>query len=990
MPGFLIIMALEKIGVEAVIEGLSSFRSGIGGMEKDVSGFGTSVKNSLVGIGGVAAKTVVAGMATATAAVAGFAVAGSKAFINFERGMNEVFTLLPGISEDAMGAMEDQVLELSRTFGTLPENAIPALYQALSAGVPQDNVFAFLETANKAAIGGVTDLETAVDGITSITNAYGAELISAAQASDIMFTAVRLGKTDFTQLSSSLFNVIPTASALGISFGDVSAQLAVLTGQGTPTSVATTQLRSAFVEASKGGTKLSNAIQELTGESFADLITDGKTSTEVFQLVRDSMPEQEFKDLFGSVEALNAVLGTTGPNFEKTQAAMEEMTNSSGATDAAFGTMSEGLQMTIDRLKAFGSTALIEIGKSLEPLLKWAANFAEQALPKVQAAIDTTISTISTIIDTVGKFFANLDEGMSIMDAFIEAIWDIAPPDLLNFFTKTRDAFSGGFDTLLPAVKPYIEQFIANLGDVLVSGLKDISAFLGVDIATPIINAFGKLTTVVIPSIVKFVKIAGTNLSQLGQILAPIGQIFIAFGQQISDAFQSGGLVGAINSFTQLWPGIVVAVQVAIDQILAFVGQKIGIDLLGIFQNAQLIISTLFTTISAIISSVVTAVTPAIQGFIAGFTSAFSSFAPVGESFKELWVTLQPIVEVALVVIGGALLGLLSLVTGVFAGIIAAINPFITTLGFVLNGVINFVNGVIQTFVGLFTFIQGAMAGNKELMLTSWESIKEGVTNIVLGLVEAVVGLWVGLNTTLKAFADTLVTSIIQFFQNLYMALVGGSIVPDMVRAIIQWFVDMKDRVISTIIEFIASAITQITEFSQNFIAIFSDTKDRVIEKITELIDGAKEVISNSIDGFVQLGRDIIDGVAKGIDIASGKIGQIVKQAVQNAISAARRFLGIESPSKLMMKVIGTPMAEGIAVGIDQPNLLTSAFDNLFAQSIPALQSVSAQPSVVAGGGTVINNSREANLNFGDTNINNDTDVQVLRDFILRTVRDNI
>ena len=91
----------------------------------------------------------------------------------------------------------------------IPGEVLPALYQAISAGVPSDNVFDFLETANKAAVGGITDLSTSVDGITSVVNAYGSDVISAAEASDLMFTAVKEGKTDFGQLSDSLFQVIP-------------------------------------------------------------------------------------------------------------------------------------------------------------------------------------------------------------------------------------------------------------------------------------------------------------------------------------------------------------------------------------------------------------------------------------------------------------------------------------------------------------------------------------------------------------------------------------------------------------------------------------------------------------------------------------------------------------------------------------------------------------------------------------------------------------
>ena len=159
---------------------------------------------------------------------------------NFENQMNEVYTLLPGISKTAMDAMTDDVLKFSREMGVLPSETVPALYQAISAGVPKENVFDFMTIASKASIAGVTELETAVDGITSVVNKYGSDVVSAQEASDLMFTAVKLGKTDFDQLSKSLFNVIPTAADLGVEFGTVTAALAAMMALGTPTSVATT------------------------------------------------------------------------------------------------------------------------------------------------------------------------------------------------------------------------------------------------------------------------------------------------------------------------------------------------------------------------------------------------------------------------------------------------------------------------------------------------------------------------------------------------------------------------------------------------------------------------------------------------------------------------------------------------------------------------------------------------------------------------------
>lgn len=304
------------------------------------------------------------------AAVKQFVTDSLDEFQTFEKGAAEVFTLMPGITQDAMDQMKADVLDFGVAVGRQSDEVLPALYQAISAGVPSENVFDFMQVASNAALGGVTDLETAVDGITSVVNAYGSEAISAQQASDVMFTAVRLGKTDFEQLSTSLFNVIPTAASLGVSFTDVSASLAALTAQGTPTSVATTQLRAAFVEASKSGSKLDEALRALHGKGFADLIKSGMTSTEVFLSLRQSTPEQEFRDLFSSVEASNAVLGLTNDTALGIIDTFGTMEGAIGATDAAAATMADTMEHLRDRVEATDEAVKIHTGGLLGPVKK--------------------------------------------------------------------------------------------------------------------------------------------------------------------------------------------------------------------------------------------------------------------------------------------------------------------------------------------------------------------------------------------------------------------------------------------------------------------------------------------------------------------------------------------------------------------------------------------------------------------------------------------
>jgi TP901 family phage tail tape measure protein len=339
----------------------SRLKKALGEAEKGIKGFSKRV-------GKMGAK---AGLAFGAAATA-VGVTGVQAAADFEKSMREVLTLLPNAGAETFGQLSDQVKTFSKEFGVLPNEVIPSLYQALSAGVPQDNVFEFLEVAQMAAKGGVTDLETAVDGITSVVNAYGSDVLSAAQASDMMFTAVRLGKTDFTQLSNSMFQVAPIASALGVDFQDVTGALANLTAQGTPTKVAATQMKAALSELGKEGTKADIAFREIAGVGFTDFIAAGGNTADAFILLSEgaAASNQSVLDMFGSIEAGQAVLGLTSDGGEAFNATLGEMENSAGATETAFDTMDQGLAANFDRIKANIEVLKIEIGQKLAPLVR--------------------------------------------------------------------------------------------------------------------------------------------------------------------------------------------------------------------------------------------------------------------------------------------------------------------------------------------------------------------------------------------------------------------------------------------------------------------------------------------------------------------------------------------------------------------------------------------------------------------------------------------
>ena len=334
------------------------FDSGVEGSKKKTLDLKDAIAGGLVAAIGLATKAAVQ-----------FANESLAEFQTFEKGIKEVYTLLPGASEEALGAMRDDVIEFSKDVGRTTDETVPALYQAISAGVPPDNVFDFMKVASDAALGGVTDLETAVDGISSAVNAYGAETLNAQAASDLMFTAVKGGKTTFEELSASLFNVIPTAAALGVEFSNVTAALASMTAQGVPTSVATTQLRQLLVELSKEGSDAADVFEELAGVGFREFIAQGGNLQDALQIMEQGAADLGLgiNDLFGSVEAGSAALSLTGEGAAKFTQELNNAAEAAGATAEAAEVMAGSLEHLEAVSTATTEALKIQTGEAIEP-----------------------------------------------------------------------------------------------------------------------------------------------------------------------------------------------------------------------------------------------------------------------------------------------------------------------------------------------------------------------------------------------------------------------------------------------------------------------------------------------------------------------------------------------------------------------------------------------------------------------------------------------
>lgn len=282
----------------------------------------------------------------------------------FQQSMKEVATLSSGIKGSLTDFM-NQVIDVTREVPVLANNAAKALYQIVSAGHDGADGMKILEAAAKAAIGGVTETAISADAITTILNAYKMDASKAQEVSDQLFTTVRLGKTDFGQLGTSIAQAAPIAASFGIDIREVLAAVASITKQGVPTAEAMTKIRAAILG---------------TANQLGDAAFKGRTFQEALQLIYDKAggSTMKMKELLGTDEALQAALMVTGQNAQSAAKDLEEVGNSAGAAEAAFKEMASSAQNQVQLLQNNIVAALRPMGETiLKEVSEIASSFNE-------------------------------------------------------------------------------------------------------------------------------------------------------------------------------------------------------------------------------------------------------------------------------------------------------------------------------------------------------------------------------------------------------------------------------------------------------------------------------------------------------------------------------------------------------------------------------------------------------------------------------------
>ena len=451
----------------------------------------------------------------------------------FEKSSQKMRTL---VDESAVSfdSLQKQLLSISSTYGESIDSVNESAYQALSASVKTEDLLTILDVAQKASIAGFTDSTTAIDGLTSVINAYGMSVEDADDLANKFLITQNLGKTTFGEIASSIGQIAPNAKIVGLSIDDVLAAIATLTAQGVTTDEAITQLNGAINSIIDPSKEAKEAAEQL-GVEFNGEALRSKGLIQFLREIKDAAGDDNdaLTDMFGNIRGFKALAGLT-EGEDKFNEALYQMQNNTTALDDAFAKMTDTVSFSKDRLKesikGIGALTFEGLKDPIKDFVDYLNENAESILDALSLnGLDESVYTsISNLLDTLKESFYILSEnvGPELLELLINIV-DILNVcfQSLNYILDASEPILSIINSILGAVSKINPELlliiasIVSLNSVFVTLNKSLGAFASMNLAGVLSTLAAKFASTSIEASV-FVATLQTGFLGAGKTIA--------------------------------------------------------------------------------------------------------------------------------------------------------------------------------------------------------------------------------------------------------------------------------------------------------------------------------------------------------------------------------------------------------------------------------------------------------------------------------------
>src|SRR5260221_785748 len=354
-----------------------------------------------------------------TSAMAGGAVAVGTASVKMAIGFQEAMTTLStgaGVAEKDLRVIGDGIKKISVQTGTTTDQLIKGEFMIASAGFTGASSLKILKAAAEGARTGNADLATVTDAVTTAMKDYGVGAGGATKVTSQLVPIVSHGKTPLTDLATSLSKILPAASSLGLSFGQVGGAMATMTGEGVSARLAATHLNVALLAMAAPNSVAAKTMGALglSSQKLSDTLTK-KGLIAALGLVQKAALKAGPQGSAAYVGAMKAMMGGSAGlavALQLTGKHMADLIKNTGAVGKASGDAKgrvEGFALVqkdaafkLAQFAAEGKVAGISIGEKLLPVLTGVMNF---------------VSGHTGLILTLGGAIAALAVGISAVSA---------------------------------------------------------------------------------------------------------------------------------------------------------------------------------------------------------------------------------------------------------------------------------------------------------------------------------------------------------------------------------------------------------------------------------------------------------------------------------------------------------------------------------------------------------------------------------------------
>lgn len=794
----------------------------------------------LKGIG----KAAAVGLTAATVAVGGFAAASVNTGMAFDSSMSQVAATM-GYS---VAELNDATSEASQSFGQLREfamemgantafsasQAADALnYMALAGYDAETSMTMLPNVLNLAAAGGI-ELASASDMVTDAQSALGLTLGETSELVDKMAAASSNSNTSVRQLGDAILTVGGTAKNLSGGTTELSMALGVLADNG--------------IKGAEGGTALRNMILSLSAPTDKAAAQLAALGVEAFDAEGSLRPLNEtFGDLNGALSSLTQEEQTQALNeiFNKVDlksvnamlgTSAERFGELGAAIDGAWvnmGSLSESLSdVGLDLTTMQGKLGKLGISeKAFSDILKTSGGNAENFAGALLEAADAGTSQ-ADIISALGGNLEELQVAFDNTTGAAQAMADTQLDNLPGDITLFKSALEGAQIVISDGLTPTLREFTQ----------------FGTDAVT-----------------------------------------------KLSDAFQEGGLTGAMGALGDILSDglsmIVGMLPTAIDagmQLLGALGQ-------GLLDNAPLIIDAAIQIVTLLGDGLLSSL-PVLAGagmqIIASLVSGIAGMLPmlIPSMVETVMLMAGALVEnLPLVVDAG-----MQLISGLAGGIIGAIPVLIGQLPELIDQILGFLTESLP------------------VILEQGSTILMSLADGIITAIPMLVGMLPEIITSICGFVTENLPTILEQGVQVLTTLAAGIIgaLPELIAQIPAIITGIAGTLSENFPSIVSTGVTLLLELGAGIISAIPQLVAQ-LPAIGAAILGAFGEIPGMVLG---VGKSIVEGLWSGISSMGSWVADKVKGFASGIVDGIKGFLGIHSPSTVFAE-IGDNMALGLGKG---------------------------------------------------------------------------